>query len=41
MRNAFYTQVGKHISPGQEILSNLKATMHTIEPDAILGSAKL
>ena len=37
MRNGFYTQVGRHLSPGQEKLSNLKATTHTIEPDVILS----
>ncbi|MGC9395483.1 MAG: hypothetical protein ACP5J4_11570, partial [Anaerolineae bacterium] len=36
MRNDFYTQVGKHLPPGQETLSNLKATIHTTEPDVIL-----
>jgi hypothetical protein len=37
MRNNFYTQVGKHVSPGQEALSDLKAEMYTPEPDAILS----
>ncbi|MFN2283810.1 MAG: hypothetical protein ACK2UQ_05280, partial [Anaerolineae bacterium] len=37
MRNEFYTQVGEHLPPGQETLSNLKAIIHTTEPDVILS----
>ena len=36
VRNAFYTQVGKSISPGKATLSHLKAAP-TVEPDAILN----
>ncbi|MFN2108865.1 MAG: hypothetical protein ACK2UI_04330 [Anaerolineae bacterium] len=37
IRNEFYTQVGEHLPPGQETLSNLKAIIHTTEPDVILS----